>query len=188
MTRGDFIKGAKYAINPTVDSCVQRGMSEFDIPGLAFAVVVDGEIAYERGYGVTHRVQGGAVDEHTLFRHGSVGKMFTAAAILRLVDQGVVSLDDPVTDYVPELHFAPGRWSADQMQVRHLITNTAAIPSYRSSPEGTLADWALTLDEAHLLGKPGAFWNYSNSNFALADLVVERATGMSVNDYDSTYI
>ena len=69
------------------------------------------------------------------------------------------------------------------MRVRHLIINIAAIPSYRSSPEGTLADWALTLNEVHLLGKPGAFWNYSNSNFALADLVVERASGMDVNDF-----
>lgn len=188
MTRGNLIKDAKYAINRTVDSCIQPAMSEYGIPGLAVAVVVDGEIAYERGYGVTHRVQGGAVDEHTLFRHGSVGKIFTAAAILRLVDQGVVSLDDPVTEYVPELHFAPGRWSADQIRVRDLIANTASIPSYRESPEGTLSDWVLTLDEVPLLGKPGAFWNYSNSNFALADLVVERATGMSANDYVSAEI
>lgn len=166
-----------------VESCVQFAMSAYDIPGLAVAVVADGEIAIERGFGVRHREQGGAVDEHTLFRHGSVGKMFTAAAILRLVDQGVVSLNDPVTEYVPELHFAPGRWSSDQMRVRHLIANTAGIPSYRSSPEGTLSEWVSTLDEVPLPSKPGAFWNYSNSNFALADLVVERVSGMSFNAY-----
>jgi CubicO group peptidase (beta-lactamase class C family) len=173
----------KAALGATVDACVQDAMSQFDIPGLAVAVVDGGEIAYERGYGVKHRDLGGAVDEHTLFRHGSVGKMFTAAAILRLVDQGVVDLSDPVTEYVPELHFAPGLWSATQMRVRNLIDNTAGIPSYRSSPEGTLSDWVLTLDEVPLLGRPGAFFNYSNSNFALADLVVERASGMSFNDY-----
>ncbi len=173
----------KVAIGSVVHACVQDAMSQFDIPGLAVAILVDGEFAYERGYGVKHRDQGGAVDEHTLFRHGSVGKMFTAAAILRLVDQGVVGLNDPVTEYVPELHFLPGLWSATQMRVRNLIDNTAGIPSFRSSPEGSLSDWVSTLDEVPLLGRPGAFFNYSNSNFALADLVVERASGMSFNDY-----
>ena len=170
-------------LGSTVDSCVQTAIAGYDIPGLAVAVVAEGEIAYERGYGVKHRTQGGAVDEHTLFRPGSVDKMFTAAAILRLVDQGVVDLDDPVTVFVPELHFAPGRWNADQMLVRHLIANSAAIPSLWESPEGTLSDWVSTLDEIPLLGRPGAFFNYSNSNFALADLVVERASGMAFSDY-----
>jgi CubicO group peptidase (beta-lactamase class C family) len=166
-----------------VDSCVQASTSAYDIPGLAIAVVSEGEIAYERGYGEKHRVQGGAVDEHTLFRPGSVDKMFTAAAILRLVDQGVLDLDDRVTEYVPELHFAPGRWDSDQMLVRHLIANTAAIPSFRTLPDGSLSDWVSTLDEVPLLAKPGAFFNYSNSNFALADLVIERASGMAFSDY-----
>ena len=168
---------------PFVDACVQTTMSDYDIPGLAVAVVVDGEVAYERGYGVKHRDQGGAVDEHTLFRHGSVGKMVTAAAVLRLVDEGRVDLDDPVTEHVPELQFAPGRWSADQIKVRHLIANTAAVPSYRTMFDGTLSEWAATLADVPLLATPGAMFNYSNSNFALAGLVVERASGMSFNDY-----
>jgi CubicO group peptidase (beta-lactamase class C family) len=172
-----------FELRAGVDACVQSAMSANDIPGLAVGVVADGEIAYERGYGVKHRDRGGDVDEHTLFRPGSVDKMFTAAAILRLVDQGCVDLDDPVTEIVPELHFAPGRWNADQMLVRHLIANTAAIPSFRSLPDGSLSDWVLTLDAIPLLAKPGAFFNYSNSNFALADMVVERASGMAFSDY-----
>jgi CubicO group peptidase (beta-lactamase class C family) len=176
-------EGDASSLGSTVGACVQSAMSSNDIPGLAVAVVADGEIAYERGFGVRHREQGGAVDEHTLFRPGSVDKMFTAAAILRLVDRGVVTLDDRVTDYVPELHFAPGRWNADQILVRHLLENSAAIPSFRTLPDGTLSDWVATLDEVPLLAKPGAFFNYSNSNFALADLVVERASGMAIGDY-----
>jgi CubicO group peptidase (beta-lactamase class C family) len=170
-------------LGASVDACVQEAMTAYDIPGLAVAVVVDGEIVYERGYGVKHRVQGGAVDEHTLFRFGSVGKMITGAAVMRLVDDGVIDLDDPVTEYVPELHFAQGPWTADHMTVRHLITNAAAIPSFRTMPQGTLSEWAETLSEVTLLAKPGAFYNYSNSNFALAGLVVERASGMAFNDY-----
>jgi CubicO group peptidase (beta-lactamase class C family) len=174
---------ADVRLDATVDACVQKAMADFDIPGLAVAVVVDGEIAFERGYGVKHRDQGGVVDEHTLFRYASVGKMFNAAAVLRLVDQGVVRLSDPVTEYVPELHFAPGRWHADQIKLRHLINNTAAIPSFRSSPNDSFEDWVATLADTPLLSRPGAFFNYSNSNFALAGFVVERASGMSINDF-----
>jgi len=170
-------------LGATVEACIEAEMSASDIPGLAVAVVADSVIAYEGGFGVKHRDQGGAVDEHTLFRPGSVDKMFTAAAILRLADQGVVDLDDRVTAYVPELHFAPGRWHSDQMLVRHLIANTAAIPSFRILPDISLSDWVSTLDEVPLLAKPGAFFNYSNSNFALAYLVVERASGMAFSDY-----
>jgi CubicO group peptidase (beta-lactamase class C family) len=170
-------------VGPQVDQCVQEAMAAYDMVGVGAGVVVDGELVYETGYGVKHRTQGGAVDAHTLFRHGSVGKMITAAATLRLVDQGIVDLNDRVTEYVPELHFAPGLWSADQITVRHLIANTAAIPSYRVLPEGSLSDWALTLAELPLLAKPGVFYNYSNSNFALADLVVERASGISYYDF-----
>jgi CubicO group peptidase (beta-lactamase class C family) len=166
-----------------VDACVQNAMDDYDIPGLAVAVVMDGEIAYERGYGVKHRQRGGAVDEHTLFRHASVGKMILAAAVLRLVDEGRIDLDDPVTEYVPELQFAPGRWSADQIKVRHLIANTSAVPSFRDLFDDTLSQWAATLTDVPLLARPGAMFNYSNSNFALAGLVVERASGMSLYDY-----
>jgi CubicO group peptidase (beta-lactamase class C family) len=171
------------SVEEIVESCVQTAMSAHEIPGLAVSIVEGGEISFERGFGVKHRDRGGAVDEHTLFRPGSVDKMFTAAAILRLVDQRIVELDDPITEYVTELHFAPGRWNADQILVRHLINNTAAIPSFRILPDGTLSDWAVTLEDVRLLAKPGAFFNYSNSNFALADLVVERASGMAFSEY-----
>jgi CubicO group peptidase (beta-lactamase class C family) len=168
---------------PAVDACVQSTITAHDIPGMAVAVVMNGEIAYERGYGVKHRDQGGAVDENTLFRHGSTGKMITAAAVMRLVDEGRINLDDPVTEYVPELHFAPGLWSADQIRVRHLIENSAAIPSDRDMFDGSLTEWAATLAEVPLLARPGSMWSYSNSNFALAALVVERASGMAFHDY-----
>ena len=113
------------AIGSTVDSCVQEAMVQYDIPGLAVGILVDGEFTYERGYGVKHRDQGGAVDEHTLFRHGSVGKMLTAAAILRLVDQGAVDLNDPVTEWVAYLK---------DIGVRELRLSAASVFFFARSP------------------------------------------------------
>jgi CubicO group peptidase (beta-lactamase class C family) len=169
-------------VGPQVDQCVHSAMSAHAMIGLAAAVVVDGELAYEAGYGVKHRDLGGAVDAHTAFHHGSTGKMMTAAAVMRLVEQGLVELDDPVTAYVPELTFS-GQWPADLITVRHLISNSALVPNFRQGYEYSLTEWAATLGEVSLFAAPGSFWNYSNSNFALAGLVVERASGMSFAEY-----
>jgi CubicO group peptidase (beta-lactamase class C family) len=170
-------------IGQLVDQCVQTAITDHDLIGVAVAVVLEGELAYENGYGRKHRDQPDLVDAHTRFQHGSVGKMMTAAAVMRLVDQGLVDLDDSVTEYVPELQFAPGRWTAEQITVRDLINNSAAIPSFRTATTASLSEWAETLVDVPLLAEPGAFFNYSNSNFALAGLVVERASGMSFMDY-----
>jgi CubicO group peptidase (beta-lactamase class C family) len=175
-------------VGAAVDQCVQAAMTPHDVVGLSAAVVLDGELVYEAGYGVKHRDHGGEVDAHTRFAHGSTGKQITAAAVMRLVDQVLVDLDRPVTEYVPELQFAPGRWAADQVRVRHLITNSAAVPSFRSASGASLTEWATTLADVPLLARPGAFFNYSNSNLALAGLVVERASGMSLINYLDTEV
>lgn len=164
-----------------IDACMAAEMEEADIPGAALALVVDGELVYERGYGVKHREEGDAVDAETLFRFGSVQKMMTAAAIMSQVEGGSVALDEPVTNFVPELRFA-GRWHADDITVAHLLTNTAAIPevdidALECESEQT-SSWAACLKDAYLFAPAGSFWNYSNTGFALAGLITERVSGL----------
>ncbi|MFQ5857181.1 MAG: serine hydrolase domain-containing protein, partial [Anaerolineae bacterium] len=86
----------------TIDACVRQEMAQLDVPGAAIAIALDGEMVYERGYGVKHREEGGAVDSNTLFRIGSTTKMMTAAAVMQQVERGAVDLQAPVTDYVPQ--------------------------------------------------------------------------------------
>ncbi len=164
-----------------VDACMTETMQAADIPGAGLALVVDGELVYERGYGVKHRKQGGAVDAQTLFRIASVQKMMTAAAVMRQVESGAVDLNGPVTNLIPELQLA-GPWPAESITVAHLLTHTAAIPSDINAvdcanTEENLSEWAASLGDIHLFAPPGSFWNYSNAGYDLAGLVAERASG-----------
>lgn len=171
-----------YTTEEIVDLCVQAAMARHHTPGAVAAVALDGALSYEQGYGVRHRQQGGDVEPDTVFRIGSVTKMMTAAALLQQVDRGAVDLRAPVTDYVPE--FQPGgRWAGDQVQVRHLLAQTAAYPDnllelVGPTDDDALTAWVVAEQGVRLHAPPGAFWNYSNSNFALAGLVAERGRGM----------
>lgn len=170
-----------------VDQCVTEAMAALDTPGASVAVIVDGDLVYQQGYGVKQRGGSAAVGAQTRFRIGSVTKMFTAAGLMQQVEAGTVFLDDPVTKYVPELDFL-GHWPAEAMTVKHLLTHATGIPDlyfHRNGPTGpdALSDWAASLDYVGLHAPPGAFYNYSNPNFNLAGLVIERASGMEYRSY-----
>lgn len=174
-----------------VDACVAADMAATETPGAAVAVLVDGELVHERGYGVRRRGSSAAVDAETVFRIGSVTKMMTAAAVLQQVEAGRVDLDDPVTDYAPELELA-GPWPAELITVRHLLTHTSEFPDViwdlgPSSPDA-LAQWAGDQGATELHAPPGAFWNYSNPGYALAGLVLERASGEYYRDYTEQHV
>lgn len=172
-----------------IDACVQQEMEQKDVPGAAIAIAQDDEIVYERGYGVKHREEGGAVDKDTLFRIGSITKMMTAAAVMQQVEQGRVDLNAPVTRYASEFEVA-GPWTASQMTVWNLLTHSTGFPDRLYLPDidgpatpAALSNWADTQSEVQLYAPPSSFWNYSNPNFTLAGLVVQRASDMLYHEY-----
>jgi len=170
-----------------VDLCVTDAMAVVDTPGASVAVIVDGQVVYEQGYGVMRRDGSDPVNARTQFRIGSVTKMLTAAAVMQQVDAGAVSLDDRLTRHVPEVDFL-GHWPAEVMTVEQLLTHSTGIPDLNFNPQGqtgphALANWALSLNNVGLHVPPGTFFNYSNPNFNLAGLVVERASGMEYRSY-----
>lgn len=179
-------------IEESIDLCVTQSMAAADTPGASVAVAVDGELFYQHGYGVKHRQNGGQVDAETLFRIGSVTKQLTAAAVLQQVEVGAVNLDDPITRYVPELELS-GLYPAERITVRHLLTHSSGYPDLIIEPEGptddgALAAWAADQHDVALHNPPGVFWNYSNPNFNLAGLVVERASGEPYRQYMSSHV
>ncbi len=179
-------------LEDVVDQCVTAAMTAADTPGASVAVIIDGALAYEHGYGVKRRGGAAAVNAQTRFRIGSVTKMLTAAAVMQQVEAGTVFLDDRVTRHIPEIEFL-GQWPAEVMTVEHLLTHATGIPDLNFNQSGAtgpeaLSDWALSLDEVGLHAPPGAFWNYSNPNFNLAGLVVERASGMDYRSYMETRV
>ncbi|WP_336215971.1 serine hydrolase domain-containing protein [Nonomuraea sp. LPB2021202275-12-8] len=159
-----------------VDAFVTGYLDRHGLPGAAVAVVRDGEIVHEAGYGEDS--DGGRLTENTRLRIGSVSKSFTAFAVLRLVDEGRVELDAPVKRYLPD--FAP----SGVITVRHLLSHTSGLPNpvivgpARSLEEGAdrIGNWSLST-------KPGTSYAYSNANYWLAARVVEQVSGQDFNAY-----
>ena len=149
--------------------------------GLSVAVARGDQLIVERGYGIADLEWNVPVDASTIFRIGSTTKLFTAAAILKLAEQGKLGLDDPLSRYVPEFDTG-GR----TVTIRQLLNHTSGIPEYTMQPGFFAKMLPLNVSDAEVLqlvsGKPfdfepGAGWRYSNTNYYLLGMVVAKAGG-----------
>jgi CubicO group peptidase (beta-lactamase class C family) len=161
-----------------VDDYVREQMRLRHVPGLALAVVRDGRVVKERGYGLASvelEVPAGA---STVFEIGSVTKQITAACVMLLVEEGKVALDDPVSKYIPE---SPDAWRG--VTVRHLLTHTSGIKNYNGlagfelTEHLTRAEFVKRIGAQPPLFAPGEAHSYGNVNYSLLGYVVEQASG-----------
>lgn len=166
-----------------VDEYVAVQMRQLHIPGLALAVVRDGQIAKIRAYGLANVELNAPVTEDTVFELGSVTKQFTAAAILLLVEEGKIGLDEPIKKYLAGV---PDAWSA--VTVRHLLTHSSGIQNYLGVPGLPDAAHAapshdemnrIFFERLQLEFQPGETWSYSNSGYLLLGSIIEKASGKS---------
>ncbi|MGZ8469779.1 MAG: serine hydrolase domain-containing protein [Gemmatirosa sp.] len=156
-------------------------------PGCAVGVAREGRTLVARAYGRANLEHDAPNTTETVFETGSVAKQFTAAAVVLLARDGKLSLDDPVRRHVPEL---PAHAAA--VTIRQLLHQTSGVPDWTSvtyiGGRALVGNFAYT--NAHALDlvvrqralnfAPGAEWLYSNSNYILAAVVVERVSGMSL--------
>ncbi|MEZ4416531.1 MAG: serine hydrolase [Gemmatimonadota bacterium] len=108
------------------DAYVRKAVSDWDVPGLAVAVVKDGQLMFARGYGVQQLGRAGAVDEHTRFAIGSTTKAMTAAALAMLVEEGKLDWNDPVIDHLPWFRLQDP-WVTREIRVIDLLTHNAGL-------------------------------------------------------------
>ena len=166
-----------------VDSIARRAMHDQSIPGLSVAIVKDGRVLLERGWGTERGKRPRPATGATAYQIASVSKQFTAAAVLRLAEQKRVRLSDPVTAYVEGLPPA-----YDEVTLERLLNHTAGVPNFtdffrhfqRPLSPSHLVD---SLARRSLLFAPGTAFRYSNSGYYLLGLVIERVTGESYPDY-----
>jgi CubicO group peptidase (beta-lactamase class C family) len=158
------------------------------IPGLAVGVMRGGRMIRAEGYGLSHRDLPDSVRPSTPFQLGSVGKQFTSAAILMLVQDGRLRLGDSITALIPS---APASWRA--ITVRHLLTHTSGLGDY----DNAIADLSREFSSKQLVEliaseplafRPGSGFRYSNSGYVLLGMIVEAAAGMSLADFLSSRI
>jgi CubicO group peptidase (beta-lactamase class C family) len=157
------------------------------IPGLALAVIKDGAIILARGYGFANVELQAPVKPETVFQSGSVGKQFTATAVMMLVEGGQISLDDKISKFFSD---TPESWQ--NITVRHLLTHTAGTTDYpqdfdfrRDYTEDELLKRA---EGIPLAFQPGEKWSYSNLGYLLLGILIHKITGEFYGDFLQTHI
>jgi CubicO group peptidase (beta-lactamase class C family)/2'-5' RNA ligase len=168
---------------------VARSIAEREhVPGIAYGVVREGELI--RGGGVGSFVAGEdrAPDEDTVFRIASMSKSFTGAALMTLVDEGTVRLDDPVATYVPEASALPlATGDAPLLTVRHLVSMESGLPTDDAWADRHLDMKPDELDALLARGltfawTPGISFEYANLGWAIVGRVIRNAAGESAQD------
>lgn len=152
----------------------------------AVLVARDDQVVFRQAYGMADREAGRVLKTDDRFRLASVSKQFTAAALLKLEDQGALRLDDPVCRWIMP---CPAAWS--DIRLVHLLSHTSGIPDLMSRPGwGQRRVTPATLDELttdsagfSLRFRPGERLRYNNAGFNLAAAVVEKASGQRFDDY-----
>lgn len=156
-----------------------------DGPGAAVIVVQDGQVLLRKGYGKADLERDVPVSPEMVFRIGSITKQFTAVAVLQLVRDGKVRLDDPLSRFVPDFPGAAG------ITVEQLLTHTSGIKSYTNVP-GFLAHVREDLTPSQIVDRvraepadfpPGTKWLYNNSGYVFLGMIIEKASGLSYADY-----
>lgn len=156
---------------------VEDGMALWRVPGLAVAVIENGDVAYRAGFGRTGA--GAAVDEHTLFANASTTKAMVAAGILILADDGLLSLDDPVIEHLPEVHFHDEALTL-AVTIRDLLAHRTGLPRtdfWTFRQRMPLEEQVRRLRLVEPGAGPRERLLYQNTMYELAGLVIERVSG-----------
>ncbi len=165
-----------------IDAFIDKEMKKLHIPGVALAVLSEGRILYGKGYGLANLEHQVPVKTETVFQSGSTGKQYTAMAVLMLVEEGKLKLDESIRTYFPD---APETWRP--MTVRHLLTHTSGLGDYPAT-----TDLRKDLSEKELrefvyqqkLGfPPGEKFAYSNMAYAVLGTLVSQACGRFYGDF-----
>lgn len=167
-----------------VDAYLGRALASTGLPGMSVVVTRGGSVVHAGGYG--RDANGDPVTATTPMRVASVSKSFTAMAVMTLVDDGEIALDEPVVERLPEFRMADRR--ADAITVRHLLNQTSGLSDTTvdigaTQAAASSADYVSALGTGTLAAEPGTRWEYCNVNYDVAARLVEVASGQSFGDY-----
>ena len=174
------------AFRPRADSLVYTYLAESRAPSAAFAVIRGNDTLAYGAYGLADVDARRAPTATTIYEIGSITKQFTSAAIMKLVEQGRVKLDDDLSKYVPQFPL-----QGKKVSIRELLNHTSGIHSYTSSP-GWAKTWndelspdaILKFDTADTFDfAPGSAYRYNNTGYVLLGMVIEKASGQKYAKY-----
>jgi CubicO group peptidase (beta-lactamase class C family) len=185
FSKEDIYPGVRNKAEELADVLVNK----YGVSGIQYALISEGKIVVSGTAGIFDKDNTRVLEKNSLFGIGSTSKMFTTTAVLMLSDQGKINLDDPVVSYIPEFQMADERYK--QITVRMLLNHSSGIMG-STFINGFLFNCPNTLTHDNLLSNlatqqlkaaPGEYSVYCNDGFTLAEIVVEKVSGMSFTDY-----
>jgi D-alanyl-D-alanine carboxypeptidase len=178
------------ATKARIDAIAAGVLEQRGVPSASIAVVQGGKLVYTHAYGRAHIDPDKAASPDMRYSIGSISKQFTAAAILILQEQGKLKLDDPVGKYVP------GLTRGDEVTIRQILSHTAGYQDYwpedylmkpmeqPTTGQEIIDRWA----KKPLDFEPGTQWQYSNTNFVIAGMIVEKVSGQKLMEFLGEHI
>jgi CubicO group peptidase (beta-lactamase class C family) len=168
-----------------IDAAVKKTMAEAGVASVSIAIVKDAQIAYVHAYGDARLQPKTPATPAMRYKIASNSKQITATAILLLAEDGKLSVDDPVSRFLPDLT------RANEVTIRELLSHTSGYQDYypldyvapfmaqKASPQHIVDTWA----KKPLDFDPGTQWQYSNTNYTIAGLIIEKITGKPVIEF-----
>jgi CubicO group peptidase (beta-lactamase class C family) len=165
-----------------IDRVVKQRMSANKIPGVSLAVLREGKIILLKSYGLANVEYQVPVKPETVFQSGSIGKQFTAAAVMILAQENRLSLDDKISKYFPDV---PPAWK--DITVWNLLTHTSGLGDYPPEidlrRDYTEVEYFASFKKTPLSFEPGASWDYSNIGYATLGMLIRKVTGKFYGDF-----
>jgi CubicO group peptidase (beta-lactamase class C family) len=176
-----FAQQQRVDFNQLVEVTLEE-LKETNTPGAAVAVVSGDRLVFAKGFGTANIETGGPVTPDTLFRVGSITKMFTAAALVTLAEERQIELHAPIGKYIKGLNLKLSQITAHQL-MSHRAGMTDESPSdYGSHDDTALAAYVRSLNEDHFFTEPGEIFSYSNPGFDVAGFLIEEVGGKPYAD------
>ncbi|MFO0699978.1 MAG: serine hydrolase domain-containing protein [Nitrospira sp.] len=187
-TPGDYAYTKEY-----IRWFVHQQMKKHNVTGLSLALIDDQRIMWAEGFGYADKAHNVPATPETLYRAGSITKLFTATAIMQLVERGLIDLDQPITTYLPEFSVKTRFPDAPPITIRHVLTHHSGLPrdmlrgmwTANPQPYATVLD---DLKEAYVSYPPNYIFSYSNLGMTVLGQVIERMSSEPYGAYVSRAI
>ncbi len=172
---------------------VHQQMKKHDVTGLSLALVDDQRIVWAEGFGYADKAHNVPATPETLYRAGSITKLFTATAVMQLAERGLLDLDQPIKTYLPEFSFKTRFPDAPPITIRHVLTHHSGLPrdilrgmwTPHPQPYATVLD---DLKKEYVSYPPNYIFSYSNLGMTVLGQVIERMSGEPYATYVSRAI
>ncbi|MBK8943881.1 MAG: serine hydrolase [Ignavibacteriae bacterium] len=174
-------------ISDSLDNYIERGMQNWEIPGVAVLIVKDGKVVFEKGFGVTELGTQNKIDENTLFMIGSNTKAFTGTALALLEHEQKLKLDDKVIKFLPDFKMKD-KWINNELNLQDIVSHRMGMETF----QGDFIYWTSDLTSDEVIEKFGLLtpkynfrtkYGYTNAGYAIAGKVIEKISNQTWGEF-----